>query len=327
MPRNLDWEIPGEIQPKPGDCSFDLDRALGAVLGLRATVPEDAFTAGTLGTERAGSGVLIRERRSRPDDRLSCHRSRNDLADFAEWRCRTGARPRLRPGNRVWPGPGARPVECGAARARGSACGSAPATAPSWPPRADAAMRSPRGSSPARNSPGYWEYVLDRAIFTAPAHPFWGGAGADRRRRPADRHRLAACPAFERPRAAPRRQHGGADRPVAADPRRHADLWAPEPAAASLARPLRRRGRRTRSSSPASPSAVRRATPGCGPATAFSRYARIRSPASPAFWRRVWAGGPAGSEVQLQVARDGETMTVRVLSADRTRFLKTPKLH
>src|SRR5260370_7964156 len=31
---------------------------------------------------------------------------------------------------------------------------------------------------------GYWEYVLDRAIFTAPAHPFWGGAaliGADGR--------------------------------------------------------------------------------------------------------------------------------------------------
>ncbi len=31
---------------------------------------------------------------------------------------------------------------------------------------------------------GYWEYVLDHAIFTAPAHPFWGGAaliGADGR--------------------------------------------------------------------------------------------------------------------------------------------------
>ena len=24
---------------------------------------------------------------------------------------------------------------------------------------------------------GYWEYVLDDAIFTAPAHPFWGGGG------------------------------------------------------------------------------------------------------------------------------------------------------
>src|SRR5207237_4967739 len=61
MPRNIEWEIPAEIQPKPEDCAFDLERALSAVLGLRATVPEDAFTAGTLGTERAGSGVLIRE--------------------------------------------------------------------------------------------------------------------------------------------------------------------------------------------------------------------------------------------------------------------------
>src|SRR6516164_394066 len=61
MSRTVDWEIPGEIQPKPGDCAFDLDRALSAVLGLRATIPEDAFSAGTLGTERAGSGVLIRK--------------------------------------------------------------------------------------------------------------------------------------------------------------------------------------------------------------------------------------------------------------------------
>src|SRR6201988_4775608 len=61
MSRTVDWEIPGGIQPKPGDCAFDLDRALSAVLGLRATIPEDACTAGTLGTERSGSGVLIRK--------------------------------------------------------------------------------------------------------------------------------------------------------------------------------------------------------------------------------------------------------------------------
>ena len=24
---------------------------------------------------------------------------------------------------------------------------------------------------------GYWEYLIDDAIFTAPAHPFWGGTG------------------------------------------------------------------------------------------------------------------------------------------------------
>src|SRR5258708_15214968 len=61
MPRTIEWEIPTEIQPKPEDCAFDLDSALGAVLGVHVTVPEDAFTAQTLGTERAGSGVLIRK--------------------------------------------------------------------------------------------------------------------------------------------------------------------------------------------------------------------------------------------------------------------------
>src|SRR5437763_16273845 len=61
MARTIEWEIPAELQPKPEDYAFDLDRALGSVLGLHATVPEDAFTAGTLGTERAGSGVLIRK--------------------------------------------------------------------------------------------------------------------------------------------------------------------------------------------------------------------------------------------------------------------------
>src|SRR3982750_789202 len=33
-----------------------------------------------------------------------------------------------------------------------------------------------------REFAGYWEYVLDEAMFTAPAHPQWGGAaliGAD----------------------------------------------------------------------------------------------------------------------------------------------------
>ena len=48
-------------QPKPEDYGYDLDRALSAVVGVRATVPGDAFTAETLGTERAGNGVVIRD--------------------------------------------------------------------------------------------------------------------------------------------------------------------------------------------------------------------------------------------------------------------------
>jgi S1-C subfamily serine protease len=44
-------------------------------------------------------------------------------------------------------------------------------------------------------------------------------------------------------------------------------------------------------------------------------------------WRKVWAVGPAGSEVVLQVRRDNETLTVRVLSVDRMQFHKAPRLH
>src|SRR6186713_506162 len=54
-----DWKVPSSAWPKPGDYAFDLDAALSAVVGVRAVIPPDAFTADTLGTERAGNGVLI----------------------------------------------------------------------------------------------------------------------------------------------------------------------------------------------------------------------------------------------------------------------------
>src|SRR6202050_4604621 len=55
-----DWKVPNSAQPKPDDYSYDLDLALASIVTLRATVPGDAFTAETLGTERAGNGVIIR---------------------------------------------------------------------------------------------------------------------------------------------------------------------------------------------------------------------------------------------------------------------------
>src|SRR6201993_2152358 len=55
-----DWKVPSSVQPKPEDYGYDLDLALAVVVGLRATIPADAFTAETLGTERARQGVLIR---------------------------------------------------------------------------------------------------------------------------------------------------------------------------------------------------------------------------------------------------------------------------
>ena len=59
MPSLTEWKVPFAFQPRPSDYSFDLDRALSAVVGLHAIVPPDAFSAETLGTERAGNGVVI----------------------------------------------------------------------------------------------------------------------------------------------------------------------------------------------------------------------------------------------------------------------------
>src|SRR5437667_12640586 len=56
-----EWAFPGEMRPRPEEWRFDLERALDSVVGLRAEVPEDAFTAQILGTLRAGSGVVIRD--------------------------------------------------------------------------------------------------------------------------------------------------------------------------------------------------------------------------------------------------------------------------
>jgi S1-C subfamily serine protease len=61
MDETGDWAFPSELQPKPADWRFDLERALDAVVQIRASVPEDAFTAPILGTERAGNGVVIRD--------------------------------------------------------------------------------------------------------------------------------------------------------------------------------------------------------------------------------------------------------------------------
>src|ERR1700754_2116647 len=59
MARMGESRVPVAMQPQPADCSFDLERALGAVVGLHSLVPANAFTAEVLGTERAGNGVLI----------------------------------------------------------------------------------------------------------------------------------------------------------------------------------------------------------------------------------------------------------------------------
>ena len=46
-----------------------------------------------------------------------------------------------------------------------------------------------------------------------------------------------------------------------------------------------------------------------------------------AFYRKLWALGPAGVDVPLTVHHDGVTFDVVLTSIDRTRLLKGPRLH
>jgi S1-C subfamily serine protease len=55
------WSFPPGLQPTQAEVTFDLQAALESVVALRAEVPDDAFTAQILGTDRTGNGVVIRE--------------------------------------------------------------------------------------------------------------------------------------------------------------------------------------------------------------------------------------------------------------------------
>src|ERR1044071_5316040 len=59
MAELTEWKVPASVQPRVEDYGYDLERALTAMVGLHSIIPGDAFTAQTLGTERAGNGVFI----------------------------------------------------------------------------------------------------------------------------------------------------------------------------------------------------------------------------------------------------------------------------
>ena len=325
MPRDAEWEIPGEVQPKPDECNFDLDRALGAVLGLRATVPDDAYTAGTLGTERSGSGVLIRA------DGLVL--TIGYLITEAETIWLTSAGGGAVPGHvlaydqesglglvQALGRMNVAPIELGVGLRVGAG------------DRAIMAAEGGRRHAVAarvvarQEFAGYWEYVLDHAIFTAPAHPFWGGAaliGAD--------GRLIGIGSLHVQQSSGRElrrdvnmvvpiellppimddmlTYGRPNRP----PRPWLGLYAAEVEDAIVVASLAERG-------PA-------IAAGLQPGDRVVAVGDDTVGSLAGFWRKVWAGGPAGSEIPLQITRDGQALSVRVLSADRTRFLKAPRLH
>ena len=311
------------MQPKAKDSHFDLGAALNSIVALRAGIPEDAFTASILGTERTGNGVVIN------DDGLiltigyliteaetiwitSNHGSvvqGHSLGyDFASG---LGL---IQPLGRL----GVPPLP------RGSAASIAVGD--------DVIVIGHGGRAHAlkaqiiakREFAGYWEYVLDEALFTAPPHPEWSGAALV-----SDEGRLIGIGSlFVQEEVADESVKGNMFVPI--------DLLEP------ILDDMLKQGRPAHPPRPwlgmytveVEHRMVVNALVTAGPAARAGvqlgdvvvEVAGERVVGLADLFRKMWRLGPAGTEIALTLARDGSPAQVQVRSADRGDFLKKPQL-
>jgi S1-C subfamily serine protease len=325
MPSVTEWKVPPALQPKPEDYGYDLDQALASVVGLRSIVPADAFSAQTLGTERMGNGVIIRSRgliltigyliteaetiwlhlvdgRTVPGHALAYDQvtgfglvqalARLDLPELS-----LGQSASAQLGERVVVGGVGGRQRSVAARIVGK-----------------------------QEFAGYWEYVLDEALFTAPAHPNWGGTAAI-----GSNGELLGIGSLQLEQA----REGG--------PNQHLNMIVPIDLLKPILEDLLTIGRPNRPPRPwlglyatevegkvvivgmAEDGPAQRANLKTG--DLVISVAGTEASDLAGFFRSIWALGDAGVEVPMLIYRDGKTLELRIKSSDRGRFLKRPSMH
>jgi S1-C subfamily serine protease len=190
---------------------------------------------------------------------------------------------------------------------------------------ADGTGRSIRSAIVAKQEfAGYWEYLIDEAIFIAPAHPSWGGAALidmdDRLIGIGSLHlqmsqggevadiNMAVPIDLLSPILDDLLTRGQADRP----PRPWLGVFSAENNGEVVVMSVAE-------NSPGADAGLRR-----GDVISDVRDGAITGLAD--FYRKVWEIGPAGAEVPLRIVRDGRESWLRVKSADRDSFLKKPQL-
>ncbi len=322
-----DWALPEKLRPRPQDTRFDLAAVQRAVLMLRAEVPEDAFTAGVLGTERVGHGVVIEAE------------GRDVVLTIGYLITEAGSVWLTTYDGRAIEG---HPLAYDTVTGFGLVLPLAPLGCPPLP----------RGSASGvaigdrvyvighgglehslvarliarREFAGYWEYLLDDALFTAPPHPLWGGTAL------VDEHgRLVGIGSLLTQEAGGGEEHFDANlfvpidlaEPVlgemlrlghaAAPPRPWLGLYAAEQDDHIIIAGL----------SPDAP--AHRA--GLQPGDVVVAVAGQRVSSLPGFFRAVWSAGPAGSTIVLQIVRGRDALHIAVCSANREDFLRKPRAH
>ena len=300
---------------------MDIDPVLRSIVGVRSLIPEDAFTATTLGTVREGSGVVVREGSliltigylltEANEVWLTTHDGRAIPAHALAYDQESGfglvqplgrlGLPSLDFGDSAKAGIGDRVVF------------------------ADGAGQPVEATIFAKQEfAGYWEYLLNEAIFTAPAHPSWGGAaliGSDGRLLGIGSLRLEMV-----------RNGEMADinmivpinllPPILDDlltrgqrsklPRPWLGVFSAESTGEVVVMSVAERG-------PAAQAGLRR-----GDIISDVRNEQVDGLAD--FYRKLWRSGPAGAEVPMRILRDGRDTWLRIKTADRNSFLKKPQL-
>jgi S1-C subfamily serine protease len=318
-----EWAFPEQLQPRPRDVRFDLKSVLDSMVLLRAEIPDDAFTASILGTERVGNGVVI------GSDGLTL--TIGYLITEAESIWLTTNEGTLVAGHPLAydfaTGFGlVQPLgRLGApALARGSAA--------SVKVGSDVIVLGHGGRAHSlkaklfakREFAGYWEYLLDEALFTAPAHPQWGGAALI-----GDDGRLLGIGSLFV-------QEGLNGDTV------QGNMFVPIDLLEPILDDLLKFARSTRAVRPwlgmyTAETEGRLIVGGLakgGPAESAGvrvgdtvlAVAGERPPGLADLFRKIWHLGAAGVEVPLKLEREGGVIDVRVASADRSSFLRKPPL-
>ena len=324
MSRSVPPAIPPDERPRPEEIGFPLEPTLEAVLGLKAQIPEDAFTAETLGTERKGSGVLIHENGLvLTVGYLVCEASRVWL---------TTARGQVVSGHLLGydfeTGFGlvqaeapidASPLELG--HAADLRVGEPVVTAAHGGPRM--ALRSVLLAR--REFAGYWEYLVEEALFLSPTHPSWGGAAC------IDKSGALVGIGSLQVRT------GSEERPDTVTMALPVDLLQPIlddlVTLGRVRRPARpwlglylledERGLGVLNLVPGGPAA----RAGVETGDRIARVGDVPVCDLADFYRLVWGLGPAGTLVPLTVRRGERVLSFEIESADRADYLKRPSLH
>ena len=320
-----DWKIPSAMQPAREDYDYDLESVLESMVTISSRIPEDAFTAETLGTDRAGNGILISER--------GIVLTIGYLISEAEeiWiRANDG---RLFPGH-----PLAYDQQTGFGLVQALAhidlpvakmgVGTDAVTGDSvLVAGAGGRQRSVAATIVARQEfAGYWEYVIDDALFTAPAHPNWGGTGVFN-----ERGELIGVGSLHL-------EQGATE-----DSTEHMNMIVPINLLTPILSDLMKFGQRQEPPRPwlglyatelddkvvvvgrSQRGPARKADLHNGDIIEAVGGRQVTSLAN--LYHLIQAQGEAGTTIELTIERDEETMDVAVTSDDRTRMFRPPKLH